>query len=274
MANTPRIPKSPNRLNQLLDALDALRLPVMANTLQMEVDNGPPEADTRLDFLWRLVEPQLRKRRENSIARRIQLARFPSLKSLDCFDFDFQPNLDRDLVFELANLDFLRRGQNALFGGMSGTGKSHIAISLGYLACAQGFRVRYTTSANLLATLYASLATHSLAQALQPFLRCQLLIIDEVGLDSPERDTSKDAGLFYKVVQHRYDNSSSTIITTNIDWECWAEYLGGDSVATSAILDRLIHCGHAITIDGPSWRANEHKRLNRRNEKNNDPVDH
>ena len=271
MAKTP---KTPNRLDDLLDALIALRLPVMAQTLRQEVENGPPQGDTRLGFLWRLVEPQLRTRRENSIARRIRLARFPALKSLDGFDFDFQPNLDRDLVFELATLDFVRRGHNALFGGMSGTGKSHIAISLGYLACAEGFRVCYTTSANLLATLYASLATRSLAEALKPFLRCQLLIIDEVGLDSAERDTSKDAGLFYKVVQHRYDKGHSTIITTNIDWDCWGEYLGGDHVSTSAILDRLIHRGYAITIDGPSWRANEHKRLNQRNERPDDGVVH
>lgn len=228
----------------------------------------------QLSLAHRALEPQLRTRRENSIARRIQLARFPALKSLDRFDFDFQPDLDRDLVFELATLDFLRRGHNALFAGMSGTGKSHIAISIGYLACAQGFRVRYTTSADLLAILFASLATSSLAEALQPFLRCQLLIIDEVGLDSAERDTSKDAGLFYKVVQHRYEKVASTIITTNIDWECWADYLGGDSVATSAILDRLIHRGYAITIDGPSWRANEHKRLNQRGRKSTDKLGH
>jgi len=274
MVKALKTPKTPNRLDELIDALVVLRLPVMADALRMEVQKGPPEGDTRLDYLWRLVEPQLCRRRENAIARRIQLARFPALKSLDGFDFDFQPHLDRDLVFELATLDFLRRGQNALFGGMSGTGKSHIAISLGYLACAHGFRVRYTTSADMLANLYASLATHSLTQALQPFLRCQLLIIDEVGLDSAERDTSKDAGLFYKVVQHRYDNGASTVITTNIDWQCWGEYLGGDSVATSAILDRLIHCGYAITIDGPSWRAEEHKRLNQRPHKDHDPLEH
>jgi len=246
----------------------------MAETLRQEIESGPPEGETRLDFLWRLVEPQLITRRQNAIARRIQQARFPSLKTLDGFDFDFQPNLDRDLVFELATLDFLRRGHNVLFGGMSGTGKSHIAISFGYLACAEGFRVRYTTSANLLETLFASLATRSLTEALKPFLRCQLLIIDEVGLDSAERETSKDAGLFYKVVQDRYDDGRSTIITTNIDWDCWGDYLGGDDRTTSAILDRLIHRGYAVTIDGPSWRANEHKRLNQRDRKPDHSVEH
>ncbi|MFU8806161.1 MAG: ATP-binding protein [Bradymonadaceae bacterium] len=81
-------------------------------------------------------------------------------------------------------------------------------------------------------------------------------------LDRHERNVKHDADLFYKVISARYDGHQSTIITTNIDWEQWGDYLGGNDVATAAILDRLIHHGHSISIEGPSWRADQHKRLN------------
>ena len=159
----------------------------MAERLDAQVAAGPLDDDSRLDFLWRLVEPQLTRRRERAVERRIDAARFPAHKSLDAFDFDFQPTLDRDRILELASLDFVRRGQNLLVAGMSGTGKSHICIAIGYLACAAGFRTRYTTSADMLAALNASLATGSLAQAIKPYVRPHLLVLDEVGLDEKWR---------------------------------------------------------------------------------------
>ncbi len=246
-------------LNLLRDALSELRLPVLAEQLDATVADGSD--DNRLQWLWRLVEPQLITRRERAVERRVREAKFPSRKSLDNFDFAFQPDLDRDRVLELATLDFVRRGQNVLVAGMSGTGKSHICIALGYLACAAGIRTRYTTSADMLADMHASLATNSLAEAAKPYIRPQLLIIDEVGLDRPERDKGRDAQLFYKVVRPRHSDAKSTMITSNIDWDVWGEYLG-DDVATVAILDRLIEHGHLLTIKGPSWRGEQHRKLN------------
>ena len=146
---------------------------------------------------------------------------------------------------------------------MSGTGKSHIAIALGHLACVHGYSVRYTTSADMLSQLHLALTTQDLQQATRPFTRCDLLVIDEVGLDQPERQLTKtsDASLFYKVMAARYAAAQSCVITTNIAWDQWGDYLG-DEVATAAILDRLVHHSHAITIEGPSWRAHQHSRLN------------
>ena len=252
-------------LQRLLEALKELRVPVMAERLEHEVDAGPDEGDSRLDFLWRLVEPQLRLRRERAVERRIAQARFPAYKTLDDFDFGFQNGLDRDRVFGLATLEFVRKGHNLLVAGMSGVGKSHICIALGHLACVAGFRTRYTTSAQMLTSLHASLATHELEPALKPYVLPQLLIIDEVGLDRPERDTARDAQLFYRVVSSRYDDQRSTVITSNIPWDGWGEALG-DDLATVAILDRLIHHGHLLNIDGPSYRAAQHTELNRRPE--------
>ncbi len=251
----------PDELLELLRAaLRELRLPEMAEGLDALVADGA-DGLTRLQWLWRLVEPQLSRRRERSMDRRVREARFPCRNSLDNFDFDFQPELDRERVLELAALDFVRRGQNLLVAGMSGTGKSHICIAIGYLACAAGFRTRYTTSADMLADLHASLATGSLVQAVKTYTRPQLLIIDEVGLDRPERDNGRDAQLFYKVVRERHMAPKSTAITSNIDWKDWGAYLG-DDIATVAILDRLIEHGHLLTINGPSWRGEQHRLLN------------
>lgn len=265
---------TPTRPDQLLDllreAFRELRLPVMAEQLDAAVTAGSKD-ESRLQWLWRVVEPQLNTRRERAVERRVTAAKFPAYKSLDNFDFAFQPDLDRDRVLEFATLDFIRRGQNLLVAGMSGTGKSHICIALGYLACAAGIRTRYTTSADMLATLHASLATNSLAEAARPYTRAQLLIIDEVGLDRPERERGRDAQLFYKVVRPRHREARSTMITSNIDWDAWGEYLG-DDIATVAILDRLVEHGHLLTIKGPSYRGEQHRKLNARSKKGRGEV--
>jgi len=254
--------KNPHELiDRIREALTELRLAEMMRQLEEELAAGPRQNDSRLEMLWRLLEPQLLLRRQRSVEYRIRMARFPAAKTLDNFDFAFQPELDRDRVLELATLDFVRRGQNLLVAGMSGTGKSHICIAQGHLACAAGFSTRYTTSADMLSDLQASLADATMAEALKPFVRPQLLIIDEVGLDRPERDATPDAQLFYRVIRPRHAAPRSTVITSNIDWEKWGEYLG-DDIASVAILDRLIEHGHLLTIDGPSYRAEEHTKLN------------
>jgi len=259
---SPKPPTPAQRLEQIRAALDELKLKDMK--AQLDAELAHPGNDGWLDRLWRLVDAQLRARRERAIDRRLKAARFPAYKGLDTYDFDFQTGADRDQILGLATLRWLQSRQSILLGGMSGTGKSHIAIALGHLACVHGYTVRYTTSADMLTELHLALTTQDLQQATKPFVRCALLVIDEVGLDQPERQLTKtsDAQLFYKVVAARYSAARSSIITTNIDWDQWGDYLG-DDVATAAILDRLVHHSYAITIDGPSWRAHRHSQLNR-----------
>lgn len=250
-------------LESIREALDDLRLGVMADELEAAAAEGLTDAISHLELVARIVGAQHLARQNNRIERRIRDAKFPSRKTLDDFDFGFQPGLDRQLVMQLSTCEFVAAGRNVLIGGMSGTGKSHIAISIGYLACSMNLRVRYTTSANMLRALHVASVIDDLVDTLKDYERPDLLIIDEVGLDRRERDTKHDADLFYTVVSSRYERQLSTIITTNINWEDWGQYLGGNDVATAAILDRLIHRGHSLTIEGPSWRAKEHKELNR-----------
>jgi DNA replication protein DnaC len=157
-----------------------------------------------VDLLWRLLEPQVRQRIESRIERRVREARLPEHKTFDAFDFAFQPKLDRDLVMELATLRFIDQGRNVLLAGMSGTGKSHIAKALALSACIANRRVLYTTSADMLTRLNAGLADGSLTRtAIKPYVRADLLVIDEVGLEQVERKEAFRSGLMQKVLLPR-----------------------------------------------------------------------
>lgn len=212
-----------------------------------------------MTWLWRLLEPQLGARIEGRFERRVRESRLPVRKTLAEFDFPFQPELDRDLVMELANLDFARKGINLLLAGMSGTGKSHIGQALCLNGCAENLRVLYTTCADMLSKLNASLATGTLQEALKPYVNADLLMIDEVGLEQVERKDASRSGLMQKVLLPRYNEKRSTIITSNIAWEAWGDYLG-DHLGASALIDRLLHHSCVIVINGPSWRDREHQK--------------
>ena len=249
---------NPNELlKNLHDALTVLGLCELGRALDETIDE-PIKDESRLAWLWRLVEPQLRRRIESRAERRISDARLPVRKTFEAFDFGFQAKLDKDLVMELATLRFVAQGKNVLLAGMSGTGKSHIALALALLACAANRRVLYTTSADMLARLNMSLADDTLAQALKPYTRAELLVVDEVGLEQVERGEARRSGLMQKVLLPRYNKERSTIITSNIPWEGWGDYLG-DHLGATALVDRMLHHSHVIVINGPSYRDWEHK---------------
>lgn len=218
----------------------------------------PRADDNRLAWLWRILEPQVRLRLERRTERRIREGRLPVRKTLEAFDFAFQKALDRDLILSLATLRFIEQGRNVLFAGQSGTGKSHLALALALLACAANRRVLYTTSAAMLGSLYASLADDTLTKALKPYRGAELLVIDEVGMEQVERKDATRCGLLQKVLLPRYNDQRSTIITSNIPWDAWGDYLD-DHLGAVALLDRLIHRSHVIVIDGPSYRDWEHQ---------------
>jgi DNA replication protein DnaC len=160
---------------------------------------------------------------------------------------------------ELATLRFIEQGKNLLLAGMSGTGKSHIAKALALTACTANRRVFYTTSADMLAKLNASLADGTLMRtAIKPYLRAELLVIDEVGLEQVERKEASRSGLMQKVLLPRYNERRSSIITSNIPWEAWGDYLD-DHLGATAILDRLLHHSRVIVINGPSYREWMHR---------------
>jgi len=239
-------------LKTIDDGLAVLGLKEMRRALEAALAE-PGKDESRLAWLWRILEPQVRVRLENRVERRVRDARLPVRKTFAAFEFAFQPKLNRDLVMDLATLRFVDQGKNILLAGMSGTGKSHIALALGLIACNANRRVMYTTSADMLARLNMSLADDSLAQALKPYTRAELLIIDEVGMEQVERQAASRSGLMQKVLLPRYNEQRSTVVTSNIPWDAWGEYLD-DHLGATALIDRLLHRSHVIVINGPSYR--------------------
>jgi DNA replication protein DnaC len=244
-----------DRVHELLaalgmrDALDALDAVLPAEpALRVAV----------LRALERLLRAELDRRRERRIARRIADAKLPQHPTLEAFDFAFQPSLDKNLILELATLAWVDRREDLLLIGQSGVGKSHLAKALCLIACTQERRVLYTTCADLMADLNASLADHTLTHRLKRYTRPTLLLIDDLGYDPIEQQTAREAQLLYKVLDARHGNCS-TIVTSNLPVEAWDDYLG-DQYLTVALLDRLLFHATTITIEGPSWRLAQHEK--------------
>lgn len=237
-----------------------LGLQRIAAVLDDELGRAATESTPVTELLQRLLSLENDARTERRAERRIKEAKLPDRKLLADFDFDFQKNIDKRQISELATLEFAKRKQGLVFAGNSGTGKSHIAKALLLLACRQNYRCRYVTAAGMLKELLAGRADNSLDKKLKSFLAPEILLIDEVGFDRLEQHDAANACLFHKVIDGRYCKAS-TIITTNIDFKQLGDYLG-DPVITTATVDRMIHHSIIISIEGPSWRLHESRQLN------------
>jgi DNA replication protein DnaC len=237
------------KLSRMEKALD--------ETLAEATKNNLPAAPV----LERLLEIEAVSLIERRMERRIRESKLPERKLLSDFDFAFQTGIDKRQVMDLATLAFVQRKQWLILAGSSGAGKSHIAKALLLLACRHLYRCRYVTASFMLRDLGSGLADDSLEDKLKAYMRPDILLIDEIGFDRLEQESSRNASLFFKVIEGRYCKNS-TILTTNIDFTAMGEYLG-DPVVTTAIVDRMVHHAVIISIDGPSWRMHESKRLNR-----------
>lgn len=210
--------------------------------------------------LEQLFELEVNSRMQRRIERRIKESKLPERKLLADFDFAFQTGVDKAQILHLATMAFVQQKQGVILAGASGTGKSHIAKALMLIGCNKDYRCLYTTAAAMLKTLTAGLADRTLEKKLRIYTHPELLLIDEVGFDRIEQESARHASLFFKVIDGRYCKNS-TILTTNIDFKALGDYLG-DPIVTTAIVDRLIHHATIISIDGPSYRIFESKKIN------------
>ena len=253
----PPIPTTPihDLRQRILAYFQTLRIAMSADELDAALAQAEKQRWGLLELLSHLLGPQADLRRQRAIDRRIGEARFREPTTLEGFDWAFNaPAIDRMQIETLASGEFIRRGDNLVIAGQSGVGKSRIVQSVGRAACAQGYRVRYTTSAALLHDLTASLADHTLHERLRYYSNFDLLAIDEFGFDRIERtESGQAASLLYKVVDGR-SPKRSTAMVTNISFEAWADYLG-DAPLAMAILDRLVDGAIVLKIEGRSYRA-------------------
>lgn len=245
---------TPSRRDQVLADFATLRLPVTADQLDAALQQAQDAGLSHLDFLQRLLADQAGLRRQRSLERRIQDARFRDLQPLAEFDWNFNPAISRVQIETLAQGDFIRRQQNLVFVGQSGLGKSRLMQNIGQAACVLGYRVLYTTSGLLLEDLTAALADQTLPDRVRHYARPELLIIDEFGFDRIERSACPQAaGLWYKIIDAR-SQRASTALVTNIDFEAWADYLG-DAPLAMALLDRVVDGATIVKLKGRSYRV-------------------
>lgn len=241
--------------DRCLSHFAALRIPMEAAALDDLLTRAEKESCSYLTFLDHLLGAEATGRRERAVARRIYEARFAEDKTLEGFDWNFNPKtFDRVQMEELATGDFIRRKTNLVMVGWSGIGKSHMIQALGRRACANGYRVLYRTSSALLADLTASLADKTLPVRLRRYASPDLLVIDEFGFDKIERAECPEAAhLLYKIIAAR-NQKHSTALVTNVEFEKWGDYLS-DGPLAMAFLDRLVEGAIILHLKGKSWRA-------------------
>ena len=273
MARKPNRPRKPNSdppakpltpaelRQQILQHFQTLKVPLTEEQLDEVLAHAQREGCSHLEFAHRLVADQAAQRRERSIATRIKDARFRDNGTLENFNWKFNAaTIDRARWEELATGEFVRRGENLVLVGQSGVGKSHLIQGVARRLCLLGYRVRYITSAGLVKHLASSRADDTLARRLREYRNFDLLIIDEFGFEKLERlDYPQAANLLYKVVEARYPQRSTALVT-NIDFEAWSDYLGDPPLAM-AFLDRVVDGAIIVKLGGKSYRAHRARRL-------------
>lgn len=239
-----------------LPALEQLGLSVAVSHLDSVCQRAAAEGWSFSHFLGFLLGGELEERHRKTVALSLQFARFPTLQRLDEFDFAAQPGLDRRLIEELATLRFVHEGQNVVFLGPPGVGKTHLSIALGLLTIEAGHRVTFISALDLARRLTKALAENRLHREMNNLTRPKLLIIDEVGYLPLE---STQASLLFQVICARYERQNALILTSNKPFSEWGDVFAGDSVLASAALDRLLHRATVQNIRGQSYRL-KHKR--------------
>ena len=237
----------------LVRQLKHLRLGRVTEVLDAHTQRAVAANMSYLDFLRGLIQEAMSAQDARIVNGRIKAAHFPYLKTLEQFDFTFQPNVSRQKIADLATLRLVENHENVILLGPPGVGKTHLAIALALKACEAGYKVWFTTLADLVAQLHAALADHSLALRLKALSQVTLLVIDEVGY-VPLDKTGADH--LFQVIARRYE-TGSIILTSNKAFTEWGNLLGGDSVVASAILDRLLHHSVVFNIKGESYRLRE-----------------
>jgi len=240
---------------RVVEQLTRLRLRYVAERLDAVLAEAARAEPTYLDFLDTVLRQEVEAKQRTRVAMGLKIAHFPAVKTLEEFEFKFQPSIDQRLVRELATGRFLTQADNVLIFGAPGVGKTHLAIALGRAVVEAGHSVLFVSATALLAALARAETDGQLADRLMLFSKPKLLIIDALGYLPFER---RSAHLFFQLVARRYERGS-LLITTNQVVTQWGTVFG-DEVLAAAILDRLLHHSHTLMIQGESYRLKQKKK--------------
>jgi DNA replication protein DnaC len=242
---------------QLKRDLDYLGWPRAAECFAPLADEAKEVGWNHVEYLGKVVAEQAAATINRRLAARLRYARFPFRRSIEDFDFSFQPSVDRKLVQDLATLRFIEEHRPVVFLGQPGCGKTHLAVALATLAVEAGYRGYFTTGDDMVRQLLSAQRDGNFAAKLRTYTAPTVLVVDDVGLLPIG---AEGAGVFFNVINARYENGHPTLATTNRGLPAWGEVFG-DAVVASAILDRLMHRAVVFNIKGPSWRMREHQAL-------------
>jgi len=244
--------------HQLIPFLKRLRMSGILDTLEVRNRQAIDNQWTYVEFLARLLEDEVERREQKQLALRIRRAAINTTKTLEGFDFNFNPNVNRQHVLDLATCGYIERKRNVLICGPTGVGKSHLAQALTHEACRRGYSALFINTYRMLRHINGGRADGTWEKRLQTYLKPDLLILDDFGLKALHPPAPED---LYDVINGRYEKGS-IILTSNRAPDEWPDLFGNPLLA-SAGLDRLNHNVHAIVITGSSFRGQRHNSLDK-----------
>jgi len=250
--------------------LKHLRLPTIGAECEKVAIQAAADNADHLAYLLQLCELELLDREKRAAERRLKAARFPTIKTLETFDFAARPSVNKVLVAELMRCEYIDHRENILLVGNPGTGKSHLATALAAQACAKGYRVRFFRTTELVTALIEARDERNFLRLKTGLAKLDLLVLDELGYVPASK---VGAELLFDVISTAYERTS-LIVTTNLPFESWTEVLGSERL-TGATLDRLTHRCRIIETKGESYRLQDAKARTRRStvKQTDQPVD-
>lgn len=238
--------------NNLKENMKYLRLTIIKNIYEKEAEKAGSNNLSHIEYLENLINEEVNDKMNRAIKKRIIKAKFPLIKTIDQYNFNYPKKINKQQILKLFDLKFIENKENVILLGTTGVGKSHLGIAIGYKACMENIWTRYTTAIDIVNDLYASLSDKTFEFKLAKYLKPRILIIDELGYLPIDK---KGADSIFQVISKRYERGS-IVLTSNLAFKEWGKIFS-DNTTASAIIDRLVHHAEIIKIEGESYRLKD-----------------